>query len=248
MSIASEITRLQGVKSDILTAIADKGVTVPVGSALADCPDLIASITGGYTPIKDTTELFGKTYNTIKINGLEWICENLDYAWEGLNINSSNNSSPGARYTEQNESVWGWNGRKCGLQYNTAAKIYLQNNILPNVAGNWRVPSVTDAEKLITSVISHGFSNVGQSLSKTVEWGTYVGTDIIGFSELPCGGWANPGDDGDGQNWHMGLIDGGTTNIFLSNYNPGGYLSLSVNIGDYTPNYWHICIRLCRDL
>lgn len=47
MSIASEITRLQGVKSDILQAIADKGVTIPTGSALADCPTLIASITGG---------------------------------------------------------------------------------------------------------------------------------------------------------------------------------------------------------
>ena len=44
MSIASEITRLQGVKSDILTAIADKGVTVPAGSALDDCPGLIGDI------------------------------------------------------------------------------------------------------------------------------------------------------------------------------------------------------------
>lgn len=47
MSIASEITRLQGVKSDILQAISDKGVTVPAGSALDDCPGLIASISGG---------------------------------------------------------------------------------------------------------------------------------------------------------------------------------------------------------
>ncbi len=47
MSIASEITRLQGVKSDILNAIAAKGVTVPAGSALADCAGLIADITGG---------------------------------------------------------------------------------------------------------------------------------------------------------------------------------------------------------
>ena len=51
MSIASEITRLQGVKSDILQAIANKGVTVPAGSALDDCPALIASIpTGGSLP------------------------------------------------------------------------------------------------------------------------------------------------------------------------------------------------------
>lgn len=47
MSIASEITRLQGVKSDILQAISDKGVEVPSGSKLDDCPDLIASISGG---------------------------------------------------------------------------------------------------------------------------------------------------------------------------------------------------------
>ncbi len=47
MSIASEITRLQGVKSDILQAISDKGVTVPAGSALDDCPGLISDISGG---------------------------------------------------------------------------------------------------------------------------------------------------------------------------------------------------------
>ena len=51
MSIASEITRLQGVKSDILTAIGNKGVTVPSGSALDDCPGLIGDIpTGGGLP------------------------------------------------------------------------------------------------------------------------------------------------------------------------------------------------------
>lgn len=47
MSIASEITRLQGVKGNILQAIADKGVEVPSGSMLADCPDLIAGIGSG---------------------------------------------------------------------------------------------------------------------------------------------------------------------------------------------------------
>lgn len=50
MSIASEITRLQGVKSDILQAITDNGVTVPAGSALDDCPGLISSISGGGGP------------------------------------------------------------------------------------------------------------------------------------------------------------------------------------------------------
>lgn len=50
MSIASEIARLQGVKADILAAIAAKGVTVPSGSALDDCPALIAGIPTGITP------------------------------------------------------------------------------------------------------------------------------------------------------------------------------------------------------
>lgn len=47
MSIASEITRLQGVKANILQAIADRGVEVPSGSKLDACPGLIASISGG---------------------------------------------------------------------------------------------------------------------------------------------------------------------------------------------------------
>lgn len=47
MTVASEIIRLQGVKSNILDAIAAKGVTVPGGAMLADCPNLISSISGG---------------------------------------------------------------------------------------------------------------------------------------------------------------------------------------------------------
>lgn len=57
MSIASEITRLQGVKSDILQAISDKGVVVPAGSALDDCPGLIASISGGGGAVAITTKM-----------------------------------------------------------------------------------------------------------------------------------------------------------------------------------------------
>lgn len=45
MSIQSEIARLQGVKSDILASIEAKNVIVPPGAMLADCPNLIESIT-----------------------------------------------------------------------------------------------------------------------------------------------------------------------------------------------------------
>ena len=47
MSIASEITRLYGVRSDIFTSISNKGVTVPSGSQLDDAPTLIDSISTG---------------------------------------------------------------------------------------------------------------------------------------------------------------------------------------------------------
>lgn len=47
MSIQSQIERLQGVKSDILSSIEAKNVIVPTGAMLADCPGLIAEITVG---------------------------------------------------------------------------------------------------------------------------------------------------------------------------------------------------------
>ena len=47
MSIATEIARIIAAKSDIIQAISDKGVTVPSGSKLNDCPQLITSISGG---------------------------------------------------------------------------------------------------------------------------------------------------------------------------------------------------------
>lgn len=65
MSIASEISRLQGVKADILQAISDKGVTVPAGSALDDCPGLIASISGGGGGGGGVTPILPNTYKEL---------------------------------------------------------------------------------------------------------------------------------------------------------------------------------------
>ena len=60
MSIQSEITRLQGVKADILSSIEAKNVIVPTGAMLADCPGLIAEITGGGVPyLKNIMPTYG---------------------------------------------------------------------------------------------------------------------------------------------------------------------------------------------
>lgn len=47
MSIASEISRLSGVRENIFTSITNKGVTVPATATFSSCPALIDSITGG---------------------------------------------------------------------------------------------------------------------------------------------------------------------------------------------------------
>lgn len=75
MSIASEITRLQGVKSDILQAISDKGVVVPAGSALDDCPDLIASISSGGGEEEIVIPTGYKRLQWIEINGTTPYCD-----------------------------------------------------------------------------------------------------------------------------------------------------------------------------
>ena len=68
MSIASEITRISSNVSDALTAIAQKGVTVPSGSNSDDLATLIAQISGGGTgaiSVVDTTDSHGGTVRTI---------------------------------------------------------------------------------------------------------------------------------------------------------------------------------------
>lgn len=82
MSIASEITRLQGVKSDILQAIANKGVTVPAGSALDDCPALIASISVGNTLFRE--QIKDNLYTYVKIGNRYFTIDNLKEDFPGV--------------------------------------------------------------------------------------------------------------------------------------------------------------------
>lgn len=76
MSISSEITRISGNVADALTAIGNKGVTVPQGANSDDLATLIAAITGGsggleyetgtYEPSADTSGekiLFANTHS-----------------------------------------------------------------------------------------------------------------------------------------------------------------------------------------
>lgn len=179
MSIASEITRLQGVKADILTAIGNKGVTVPAGSALDDCPDLIASI--GYNVIG------GKEYRTVVMpDGNEWLAENLDFRFCTIG-GSGTPTNPNAWYYNNDAITYGINGSKnCGLLYNWYAVEYLENNKEVLIPG-WHVPTNDEWTALANAV--GGTSTAGTKLkAANVSWATsWGGTDDYGFGVLPAG-------------------------------------------------------------
>lgn len=187
---------------------------------------------GGFTPISGSVELFGKIYNTIKINGLEWICENIDYKWDGLLI-GHNTTSPQACYPQDDESLWGWNGRKCGLLYNKNAKIQL-NGIL----NDWRVGSLNDYDKLLLSCGS--YFNANKNLTKSSDWSSLVGLDTIGFSELACGAYESLFYETNTA-WYVHVND---INADMITCRPEE--NYRINYSQYTAN-WYLPIRLCRD-
>ena len=179
MSIASEITRLQGVKSDILDAIAAKGVSVPSGAKLADCPELISLIRGG------TADIGGRTYRTVTINGVTWLAENLDFKFSGLAIGQGTSSSePRANYYQNNEATYGVNGNKYGLLYNWIAVKYLEDHKSELIPGG-HVPTTTEWDALATAVGGPGVA--GTKLKSTTGWSSGNGDGSYGFAAFPAG-------------------------------------------------------------
>lgn len=66
MSISSEITRISGNVADALTAIGNKGVTVPQGANSDDLADLIGSIqTGGGSSVQTATGTVSGSGNAV---------------------------------------------------------------------------------------------------------------------------------------------------------------------------------------
>lgn len=196
MSIASEIARLQGVKSDILQAIAAKGVTVPADSKLDDCPALIGQIGGG-----NVVTIGGRDYPYVQIGNQLWLAENLDYKFQvnGSQIpigETGTPTTPAAWYNNNDEATYGIDGTyKCGLLYNWHALKYLEDNKATLLPDGWHVPTRTEWETLTTEV---GGSNVAGTKLKATNgvidgsWpSNWNGTDDYGFCALPAGYYYN---------------------------------------------------------
>ena len=189
--------------------------------------------------VQGSVELFGKTYQTIKINGLEWICENLDYKWSDLPI-GHNTTSQQACYINDDETTWGWDGRKCGLLYNNAAMKYLQENLLVN--SEWRVCTLDDLNKLASSIPD--YFNVGYHLTIQESWGSLDGDDSIGFGEKPCGACVQTdGFTQTGNSFYINFYSNTSSKYMAYRRQDEIYL---FTYGEYFGN-WFTPIRLVRD-
>lgn len=233
MSIASEITRLQGVKADILQAIADKGVTVPAGSALDDCPGLIANIPG--PTYGDGVTIGDKYYDTVIIGSQEWITCALDYTPSGVTVGTN------AYYYDNDEATYGWNGYKCGLLYDfNAVEIIAEDTSLPS---GWRVPSVADLLTLISSLNGGGASALkatdkSVTASFPINW---YGNNTTGLSVLPNGG-RRPNATYYGNTDRTGLWASSSRK-----YLPIGNVGQQLTINTESDNAWCNSIYLVRD-
>lgn len=250
MSITTEIRRLRtnvnNIRqntSDILDAIANKGVTVPAGSTLDNCASLISSIpANGSTITSFTSKKFDKntgskivdenlyiggtlsnstldneavvavgadfsqmgngkvnahftdspdvvigdrTYKTTKIDGQIWLAENLEYLDSSITLAPSSMpaTTPSAWYYENNQSKYGYSGKRYGLLYNGVAV----RDILSQIPG-WHVPTLAEWNHIGTGLGTSTYN--GKSRLKSVtEWDdtSYNGINCYGLNVIPNG-------------------------------------------------------------
>lgn len=190
MSIASEITRLQGVKSDILSAIANKGVTVPAGSALDDCAGLIADIPSGGGPHQEFVykEVLGKQYKCVEIAPkVFWMCENLDYIDSNIidssNLSSDINSQACAYFNyDQTQSQ--------GRFYTPTTRTYLgsiKTSVMKNIDSTYYNMLILYVKNLLTTWLGYDIHPSDVLLGDFVkgsDFDTYK--DWLGLIDLGC--------------------------------------------------------------
>ena len=116
-----------------------------------------------------------KTYRTVIMpDGKEWMAENLDFvdSEHGIVVGSN------AWYYDNDQSTYGWEGKKYGLLYTWNAAKAL------TIAG-WHLPSTTEWDALATAC--GGSGSCGTKLKSTTDWSSGNGTDNWGFTAFPSG-------------------------------------------------------------
>lgn len=124
-------------------------------------------------------------YGTQKIGPLYWTTENLDLNL-GWATGCATSSSPIAGYYN-NDSNYNHEGKRYGLLYNWPGVIAI-NNYLQSIGSKWRVPSMSDVQKLIDYI---GGPNQCLKLKTSYNWTYNTGTNESGFSAFGTGFYDN---------------------------------------------------------
>jgi len=147
---------------------------------------------GGGGPNYGSVVIGGRSYKTVKIGNKEWLAENLDYKWPGLDIGGNTTFNvPHAYYYNNDEDLYN-NVYKCGLLYNGYAVDYLEQNKSDLLPDGWRVSTETDYDDLYNNV-SPGSSYAAFVIKAEDNLITngfpsgFNGKNYVGFNLTPAG-------------------------------------------------------------
>lgn len=182
MSIATEIQRLQGIKSEIMAALERKNVDT-TGKNISDVGDLIRSIEVEPSNIVHIGE---HDYPFVKIGNLLWMTQNIREPIGTLNTDY--------RVYTGKEEEYGYYYKGTTLFDGTTVKTAL-GNIIPS---GWRVPTKADFDNLIAA---NEFDKFDVALN-----GHYSGAWLRQGSEMSL--WCNTLGDFD---MHLSFTRSGTT-------------------------------------
>ena len=188
---------------------------------------------GQVTFLEETTgsvTIGDKTYRTVVMpDGKEWMAENLDFvdAEHGIVVGSN------AWYYGNDQTTYGWEGKKYGLLYTWNAAKAL------TIAG-WHLPSTTEWNALATAC--GGANNCGTYLKSTTDWHSGNGTDNWGFTAFPSGYYYGSFDSLGYYAYFWTSIEYGSNNAYFRNLNTGAPLN-----SDYTSKTLGLTVRLIKD-
>ena len=144
----------------------------------------------------------GRSYPTLTMGDQIWMAENLDFAWSGLTISSTNGKDPRATYYKGDQYTYGYNGQKWGLIYNGyALRYFLEHFDEMNIPTGWRIPTINDWVKLLTFIGCTPYSTTTQLTSYKGPvydlyatdsiWQNYSSlcTDLYGMHIVPSPRW-----------------------------------------------------------
>lgn len=192
MSIASEITRLQGAKADIKSAIEAKGVTVPSSAKLDTYDDYIAQITVGGEAIPSSLSVSGSWTNQQIIgNAPDLTGLTFTVAYQSRSV-TPDTVSP-ATYTSTGSQTVTFSFTENGTTVSTtktATVVRIPSSI--SVSGSWTNTQYTNTAMdttglTFTVTYNNGSTQTVTPVKSPSTWGSSAGTQTATFSYTEAG-------------------------------------------------------------